>query len=127
MHIWDNLTVEERRALKQLQKMSNITMKVADKGSTIVVQSRKQYVEEDLKQLADPKFHTKLKHDTMGTHQNQMNDFITTMFQNCAIDFTVYDYLIDRESRTPTCILYLRPKFHKGEDATSRQTHCVCC
>ena len=35
------------------------------------------------------------------------------MFQNGEIDFTVYDYLINKESRTS--MLYLLPQIHKGK------------
>ena len=41
----DNLTGGERRALKQIQNMPNIIIKAADKGITIVFQSRQQYLE----------------------------------------------------------------------------------
>ena len=83
----DNPTVGDRRALKQLQNMPNIVIKAADKGGTIVVQSGQQYLEEGLRQLVDPKFYIKQAHNTMEIQQNQINDFITTMFQNGEIDF----------------------------------------
>ena len=112
----DNLTVGERRALKQLQNMPNIIIKAANKGGAIVVQSRQQYLKEGHRQLTDPKFYTKQEHDTTDIHQNKIKDFITIMFQNGEIDFSVYGYLINIASRTP--ILYLLHKIHKWKIPT---------
>ena len=44
--------------------MPNIIIKAADKGGTVVVQSRQQYLEEGPQQLADPELYTKQEHHT---------------------------------------------------------------
>ena len=85
----NNLTVGERKALKELQNMASIVIKSANKGRTIVVQLREQYLQEELRQLADTKFYTKEKLDTTDTHKTTINEFLTTMYENSEIDFTV--------------------------------------
>ena len=55
----NNLTVGECKALKELQNLSNIVIKSADKSRLIVVQSREQYLKEGLRQLTDTTFYTK--------------------------------------------------------------------
>ena len=50
--------------------MPNIVIKSADKGGAVVIQSREQYLQESLRQLADPKFYTKQELDTTDTDKN---------------------------------------------------------
>ena len=52
----NNLAVRECKALKELQNMSNIMIKSADKGGAIIVQSREQYFQGALRQLTYTKF-----------------------------------------------------------------------
>jgi len=49
----DNLTKNERLALTNLAKRTDIVINKADKGSTIVVQDREQYVQDGLSRLAN--------------------------------------------------------------------------
>ena len=50
---YNNLTREERTALYDLKNDKNIIIKSADKGSTIVVWDREDYIKEAEKQLGD--------------------------------------------------------------------------
>ena len=45
----NNLIVGGHKALKELQNLSNIVIKSANKGGAIVVQSREQYIQEGLR------------------------------------------------------------------------------
>ena len=53
-----------------------------------------------------------LEGDPAVDHRNAINDFLFSMLNNGEIDFSVYDYLYNKECRTP--ILYLLSKIHKG-------------
>ena len=53
----DNLTKQERKAIKQLQKSVDIVIKPADKGSGAVIMDYNWYVNECLRQLNDSKFY----------------------------------------------------------------------
>ena len=61
--IHDNLTKHERKALKQLQKRTDIVVKPADKGSGTVVLDYNWYVNECLRQLNDNKFYERQTKD----------------------------------------------------------------
>lgn len=50
----DNLTRKERIALKDLIKNPHIVINKADKGSTIVVEDREDYVRNAMSHLNDP-------------------------------------------------------------------------
>ena len=57
----DNLTPEERKALKDLQKRDDIIIKEADKGSAVVVMNKEDYLAEAGRQLGDTSFYQKLE------------------------------------------------------------------
>ena len=93
--------------------MPNIVIKSADKGVTVVIPSREQYLKEGRRQLAHSKFYKKQESfDTTLTNMNTINEFINTLFVNSEIDSSLYEYLLNKECWTP--ILYLLPKIHKG-------------
>ena len=108
----NNLTKGERTALRELQNMEDIIIKSADKGGMIVLQPRDQYLTEGLRQLSDPKFYKKLDTDPTQQHMQEINDFLFSMLNNSEIDITVYNYLYNKDCRTP--IFYMLPKIHKG-------------
>ena len=51
----DNLTIGERKALSALMKRTDIVINKADKGSTIVVLDRDQYIKDGLHGLGESK------------------------------------------------------------------------
>ena len=107
-----NLTKGERAALRQLQSMEDVIIKSADKGGMIVLQTRDQYLSEGIRQLSDNQFYKKLDHNLTEQHTKEINDFLLTMLNKSEIDITVYNYLFNKDCRTP--IFYLLPKIHKG-------------
>ena len=54
-----NLSPEELEALKQLRNDNTIIIKKADKGSTVVLMNRDDYIAEVERQLNDTKFYKK--------------------------------------------------------------------
>ena len=57
----DNLTRRERKALNELINNPTLIINKADKGSTVVVQDRSDYITEAMKHLADPKTYKQLQ------------------------------------------------------------------
>ena len=51
-----NLTKEEREAISALKNNPNIIIKKADKGSSLVIMNRTDYINEAERQLNDKKF-----------------------------------------------------------------------
>jgi hypothetical protein len=108
----DNLTHGEREAIKNLRSNNQIVIKPVDKGGAVCVMDRDEYLKEGYRQLSDTNFYQKVDHDLTPTHTRQINDFIDKMLTDGEIDISVYNYLVQKEYRTPN--LYLLPKIHKG-------------
>ena len=64
----NNISLEEKEALRALAGNDKIIIKPADKGGAIVVQNKYGYMKEGLQQLSDEKFYTKLDHDMTESH-----------------------------------------------------------
>ena len=58
-----NLTRNGRTALKQFMQSDTLIINKADKGSTIVVIDKTDYISEGLEHLSDTKTYTKLNND----------------------------------------------------------------
>ena len=59
----DNISKAERLALRSLRENKDIVINKADKGSTVVVLNKKDYIEEGLKHLDSPYVYKQLKSD----------------------------------------------------------------
>ncbi len=63
-----NITREERQALRDLQSNKSIVIKKADKGSAIVIQDIEDYQAEGYKQLSDDMYYKKVESDLTMEH-----------------------------------------------------------
>ena len=57
----DNLTRQERKTLNELISNPTLIINKADKGSTVIVQDRSDFITEAMKHLADPNTYKKLQ------------------------------------------------------------------
>ena len=62
----DNLSKEERQSIQSLKNNDSIVIKKADKGSTIVVQNKADYIQKASDQLSNSSFYTKLDRDLLA-------------------------------------------------------------
>ena len=106
-----NLTKEERENLELLRKNGNIVIKKADKGSSIVVMNKSDYVKEAQRQLSDPKFYKEIPNDLTTEHQLQINTLIEKLSANNSISEPIS--LCLKNTNPKTSSLYLLPKIHK--------------
>ena len=81
-HITDNLTKDERQALRNLKKRQDIIIKPADKGSGTVVMDKSWYIDECNRQLNDAKFYRQLDGDITDTIQQRVTVYIERMFND---------------------------------------------
>ena len=107
-----NITPNERKAIKELQNNTQIVIKPADKGGSIVIQNRSDYLREGYKQLSNHDFYMELNYDPTELNRITVQNKIEDMFQNGEIDITVKEYLTDVHCKTPN--FYMLPKIHKG-------------
>ena len=107
-----NLTLGERKALRELLNDKRLIFKPADKGQALVCQNRIDYLKEGYRQISDTAFYQKQEVDLTDSFQREISNFVEDMFQNGEIDETVKKYLLYDTSRTAR--LYFLPKIHKG-------------
>ena len=103
-----NLTCEEAKCLKN---DTSIVIKPADKGASIVIMNRSDYLREGYKLLTDTKFYRHVDEDLSKIHMNEIALRVKSMFQDGEIDESVKDYLIGKTYTTAR--FYLLPKIHK--------------
>ena len=107
----DNLTRDERIALKSLQNRTDIVIKPADKGSAVVVMSREDYVAEANRQLSDDQYYHPLDTDPTETISSEIRSFLTEMAERGTIDSSTKAFLTPLNPRPGR--FYMLPKIHK--------------
>ena len=108
-----NLKKTESDALYSLKNNSNIVIKKADKGSSVVIQDRKGYIDEGLRQLNDKKFYAEQSNDLTEFHRLLVKQQVVLMFNSKEIYRKCAEYLDIENPRTAN--FYLLPKIHKGK------------
>ena len=108
----DNLSVEERRALKRLRSNQSIVIKPADKGSATVVMDKSTYLTEGYRQLNNTKYYKKLERSIRPDNVARINGILERMNAEGSVSDDQLRYLraneTDRERR-----FYMLPKIHK--------------
>ncbi len=109
-----NISKAEVQAINKLKRNQDIVLKKFDKGRGICIMSRKDYIEEGLRQLNDRKAYLRLEYD-MTTHTATMvTELISDMFDANQIDKALADYLDPSTSyETKTPVFFMLPKVHK--------------
>lgn len=112
----NNITQGERQAIKELKQNKSIVVKKADKGSTIVVLDRKQYIQEVESQLSSTLHYRKLSEPITPKITYKFNEILDTMLHKKLITRKLRDFLYaPKEARTR--VFYSLPKVHKSRDA----------
>ena len=106
-----NLTMGEKRAMNELKNNPNIILKKADKGSSVVILSREEYLEEGYRQLSDTKFYQKQSEDLTHIHNKKVEMLAKSMLDKNEINSNTYKYMVVEKPRTAQ--FYLLPKIHK--------------
>ena len=108
-----NLTREEHKALHNLSKNPDITIKMADKGSKIVVQDTSEYIQSGIDHLSDTSIYCKLNSDPTQQIHGEIQSFIESIYQQGYIDTTTYNYL-KQDDPPRTQLIYFLKKLHKN-------------
>ena len=111
----DNLTRKERTALNNLSKNHSIVIKPADKGSSIVIQDKQNYIKEAERQLNNPQHYCKVQVCTLKETVQKTNKILRIMWGKCLITHKNLNFLKPPEGRRPRQF-YLLPKIHKPRD-----------
>jgi len=97
----DNLTKNERLALTNLAKRTDIVINKADKGSTIVVQDREQYVQDGLSHLANETVYKPLTEDITPWIKAEILSKLESLYRTGMIDKEMHEFCVPpKEHRT---------------------------
>ena len=111
----NNLSVAEEQALTELQCNTSIVIKPADKGSSVVIMDRFQYVGEALRQLRNTDHYTPLSTPIYMETASQIREILDSMTQNKTITKKQRRYLLGDDTPRKR-VFYLLPKIHKAPD-----------
>lgn len=107
-----NLSTAEVKALRELIHNKNIVIKPADKGSSVVILSREQYVQEALRQLNNSKYYTKLDKPIFPDTIKMIKNITQKLFEKNFINKKQKNYL-DGDGTIRERRFYMLPKVHK--------------
>lgn len=108
----DNLTLDERSALKNLTTDDSIVVRNADKGGTVVVLDAETYKQEALQQLSDPLTYQTLTCDPSPTFKTKLSALLNRAVQVGLFSPSDIELFIPAHPITP--IFHHLPKVHKG-------------
>ena len=107
-----NLTKEQVRALRALAANNQIVVKPADKGSSIVIMDRHQYLLEGERQLNNQDHYKQLPGPIYQDTAVKIKEIITRLRQGKHITHKQEQHLLGKETARPR-VFYLLPKCHK--------------
>ena len=107
---FDNLTKNERAALKGLMEDNNIIIKGADKGSAVVVWDKEDYLTEAECQLGDSKVYEKVK-EPLPALNKSIKSCLAKIKKRRDVSVETLDYFMINNPRLGR--FYLLPKIHK--------------
>ena len=109
----DNITKQERLAIKTLAENTAIVINKADKGSTIVVLDRQHYIAEGNKHLSDTITYRPLTQDITSQTKDKINRIQTQMNKDGFLN-RVYTNYCRPPTKHRTSRLYFLKKIHKN-------------
>lgn len=108
-----NLTNQEFSALNKLKNNSNIVIKPADKGGSLVIMDKDNYLLEAYKQLNDKNYYKKLKSPIFQSNKSNVEKVLTDMYNDGYINRKQLEYLSGPDNPRPRRF-YILPKIHKN-------------
>lgn len=109
-----NLPPEEEQALKKLRKNREIIIKLADKGSAIVLMDRPDYVAEALRQLNNKEYYTELSKLMYKETEEIIKTELEDLCKSKIITKEQHKYLLGPKPPRPR-YFNLLPKIHKPQ------------
>ena len=117
----DNLTKEQRKALKELRSLEDEVILPADKGNATVVMTRGDY-DSKMRGMLDTTTYRRLKKDPTATQEAKLSQRLKGLEKDGELSGRLYHQLRPTGSQPPR-IYYGFPKIHKAEGPS--QTHCL--
>ena len=109
----DNLSANQRRALKTLKTNGELNLKRADKGTTTVVMDTTQKIEEGSEQVSNEKFYKPLEEPIVSQTAAKVKTIVNTLSANGHIDKMTYQWLNSGQNALRIPEFYTLTKIHK--------------
>ncbi|XP_072041086.1 uncharacterized protein [Amphiura filiformis] len=106
-----NITKDERKAIKDLKKAENIIILPADKGKSTVVLDKVEYEEKVTTMLDDKKTYEELPTDPTQKYKRKLVSVLSSLKKEGKISEVKYKQLYPTAENVPR--LYCTPKIHK--------------
>ena len=106
-----NLNHQQRQTLNKLTKREDIVIKKSDKGDTIVVETKENYIKDGLYHLSDTNVYHCIEEDINPKIHYTIKKFLKHSLDRGLIDNNIFNFLKVDQPRTP--IIYLLKKLHK--------------
>ncbi|MGL5565005.1 MAG: hypothetical protein ACRDC4_04670, partial [Plesiomonas sp.] len=110
-----NLSGAEVLALQELSRRRDIVIKPADKGSSVVIMDRVEYVSEGLRQLEDQDFYSGLESPIFLESVPRIEKILGTLVEKGFISKAQAEYLRG-DPKPKVRRFYLLPKVHKPRE-----------
>ena len=106
-----NLPQKQVQAMRDLHNNNNIIIKPADKGGSIVIMNKADYIQEAHRQLFNPEHYKPLTSDPTTIYNKYIHHHIDQAWRLGIITDTTKESLQTKNPRTST--FYMLPKIHK--------------
>ncbi len=111
-----NLSERERQAISELNGKKDLVLRPADKGSNIVLLSRKQYNDECLRQLVGNIHYEEIAEPNTKDIHRQVLNIVVEMKEKGLLDEKTFKFLHNPLDKPKTPKFYTLPKIHKIKD-----------
>ena len=108
-----NLSPEERKALRELKHNTDLVINKADKGSTIVVQAKADYIRDGLEHLNDPRTYKKLEGDPTKSICCGINQLLYKFYNEGTLNKSMVEFC-SPPKKARLARLYFLKKIHKS-------------
>ena len=108
----DNLSKDQRKALKELREMDDITILPADKGNATVLMDKKDY-HNKLSAMLNTGTYGKLSKDPTKSRESKLTQMLKGMERTKELPTQLYNRLRPSGSKPP--MIYGLPKIHKPD------------
>lgn len=110
-----NISEEEEKELYKLKTNHNLVVKPADKGGSVVIMDRDQYILEAERQLKDPAFYKELEKPLYPQTKGEVKQILESLHKQKYINAKQKQYLMGpTEPRIRK--FYILPKIHKPKE-----------
>src|SRR5271155_2649152 len=99
-------------ALIKISNDPSIVIKPSDKGGSIVIMDKQNYIDECLRQLSNNKYYLELPEPIFNNNITPLNTILTDLLNKKYIQKKQFEYLRAKEDCRPR-VFYILPKVHK--------------